>query len=282
MGLTVQAGGVRLHYTESGRGDPVLFVNGLGADLTVWSMQMANLARDHRVVLYDHRGTGLSDRPADGYGMESLADDAAGLLEALSIPSAHLVGHSMGGLIAQLVALRHPERVRSLVLAATSVRAPRMAHVGLHLWPDVLEKVGVEAFVDLMIAQNYSHGYVENNYRYVLMLRQLLIRRMQEVPVDPEVLRRKIRAILALDTEAELRRIAAPALVLAGGQDIVFPPQLVAALHRGLPRSEFAVLEESAHNLMLETPAAFNARVRSFLERNARGGEGRDEREGEP
>lgn len=281
MGETVQVGAVRLHYTEAGRGEPVLFVNGLGTDLTVWSMQLSDLARDHRVILYDHRGSGLSDRPADGYGMEALADDVDGLLRALDIPRVHLVGHSMGGLVAQLVALRHPDRVRSLVLAATSVRAPRMAHVGLHLWPDLLEKVGVEAFVDLMIAQNYTHGYVENNYRYILMLRQLLIRRMQEVPLDPRVLRQKIRAILEVDTADELERIRAPVLVVAGDQDIVFPPQLVELLHRGLPRSEYVVLEQSAHNLMLETPAAFNARLRSFLKRTVTGREGSHDRQGD-
>jgi 3-oxoadipate enol-lactonase len=261
----VPVGDVRLHYTESGQGEAILFINGLGADLSIWSMQVSDLSRDHRVILFDHRGTGRSDRPVDGYDMETLADDADGLLRALGVPSAHLVGHSMGGLIAQLVALRHPERVKSLVLAATSVRAPRMAHVGLHLWPDILEKLGVESFIDLMIAQNYTHGYVENHYRYILMLRQLLIKHMNEVPIDAGTLRRMIRAILDLDTEAQVDGIRVPALVLVGDQDIVFPPVLVEVLARRIPKAEFVVLERCAHNLMLENPEAFNARVRAFL-----------------
>ncbi len=269
MGEKVQVGDVRIHYTDSGQGEVVLFINGLGADLSIWAMQLSDLSKDHRVILYDHRGTGLSDRPPDGYSMETLADDVDGLLRVLDVPSVHLVGHSMGGLIAQLVALRHPARVKSLVLAATSVRAPRMAHVGLYLWADVLEKLGVESFIDLMIAQNYTHGYVENNYRYILMLRQLLVKRMMEVPIDVETLRHMIRAILDLDTEPDLDRIGMPALVVVGDQDIVFPPHLVETLAQGLPRSEFTVLEQSAHNLMLETPEAFNARVRSFLKQNA-------------
>jgi len=270
MGQKVQVGGVRIHTLESGQGEAVLFINGLGADLSIWSLQQAELSRGYRVILYDHRGTGLSDRPADGYDLETLARDVDGLLRALDVPRAHLVGHSMGGLVAQLVALNHPARVQSLVLAATSVRAPKMAHVGLHLWPDVLEKLGGEAFIDLMIAQNYTHGYVESNYRYILLLRQLLKKHLSEVPIDPDTLRRMIRAILRVDTSPNLSRIGVPALVIVGDQDIVFPPYQVAELARGLPQAEFAVLEASAHNLMLEAPVAFNARVRTFLERIGR------------
>jgi 3-oxoadipate enol-lactonase len=267
MAEKVQVGDIRINVTESGKGEPVLFINGLGADLSIWAMQAADLSKDHRVILFDHRGTGLSDRPVDGYSMETLADDVDSLLRVLDIPSVHLVGHSMGGLIAQLVAVRHPHRVKSLVLAATSVRAPRMAHVGLHLWADILEKLGVESFINLMISQNYTHAYVENNYRYILILRKLLIKQLNEVPIDPGTLRHMIRAILDLDMEASLEQIGMPVLVLAGDQDIVFPPHLVEALTRSIPHAEFSVLEESAHNLMLEKPEVFNARVRAFLKK---------------
>ena len=140
MAEKVRVGEIRMNCTESGQGEVVVFVNGMGADLSIWAMQLADLSKDHRVILFDHRGTGLSDRPIDGYSMEILADDLEKLLQVLDVPSAHLVGHSMGGFVAQLMALRHPLRVKSLVLAATSVRAPRMAHMGLHLWADVLDR----------------------------------------------------------------------------------------------------------------------------------------------
>jgi len=265
MSQHIQAGRMELHYREAGRGEEILFINGLAADLTIWSAQLADLSQDHRVILFDHRGTGLSGKIDGGLSTELLADDVDALLEVLGIPAATLVGHSLGGLIAQRVAVRHPSRARRLILASTCSRSPKKGRLSLHLWAELLERLGVEAFVDLTLTQNLSTGYMEENWRQVLFMRQLLVSHYRQVPVDPAVLRAYIAAALAHDTEADLHRILVPTLVLAGDQDCLLPPRLAAELAEKIPGARLEILPGAAHNLMLEQPEEFNRRIRAFV-----------------
>jgi 3-oxoadipate enol-lactonase len=265
MNGRARAGEIELNYVDVGEGEAVLFINGLSTDLQIWSMQLAEFSKDHRVILFDHRGTGLSDRPDGSYSMELLAEDVCNLLDALGVEQAHVVGHSMGGLVAQHVAIRHPARLKSLVLAATYARSPKKAHISFHLWADILEKLGVEAFVDLVIAQNYTHQYIERNWRQTMLMRRLLIDHLQKVPIDTAILRKQIQAVLDHDTEDRLARLRMPTLVVVGAQDTVVPPHLAKALAEKIPGAQFEIVPECAHNLMLERPEIFNTRVRSFI-----------------
>jgi 3-oxoadipate enol-lactonase len=122
MAFTRASDGTRIHYEVAGRrrGEPVLLVQGLGTDLRGWAFQRFALGRRHRLYLVDNRGVGGSDAPPGPYDLEVMAADARAVLDAEGVPSAHVVGASMGGVIAQLLAVQSPERVRSLVLACTA------------------------------------------------------------------------------------------------------------------------------------------------------------------
>src|SRR5439155_245441 len=132
---TATVDSIELYYEEHGRGDPLLLIMGLAADSTAWMFQVPDFAERYRTITFDNRGVGRSSKPPGPYTIHQMADDAAGLLDALRIARAHVLGVSMGGMIAQELALRHPERVRGLVLACTypepDVEAERQREFGI-------------------------------------------------------------------------------------------------------------------------------------------------------
>src|SRR4030042_1454122 len=130
----VKVSDISLQYETTGEGDPVLLVTGFGADTMAWMLNLAPLAERYKVVTVDNRGMGLSDRPHTPYTIEMMADDTIALLRQLDLGPVHLVGHSMGGLISQHVALKSPELLRSLVLMATSAHIPAPDEALINSW----------------------------------------------------------------------------------------------------------------------------------------------------
>src|SRR5262245_31254254 len=116
---TAQINGIDVYYEEQGSGEPLLLIMGLAADSMAWMFQLPDFAKQYRTIVFDNRGVGRTSKPAGPYSIPQMADDAKGVLDALDIRRAHVVGVSMGGMIAQELTLRHPERVRGLVLACT-------------------------------------------------------------------------------------------------------------------------------------------------------------------
>ena len=121
----VLASDIEIHYEEYGAGEPLLLIAGLGANVCDWAPQIPTLTQHYRVIAFDNRGAGRSDKPDGTYTISQLASDTAGLMNALGIDSAHVLGHSMGGFVAQELALSHPQRLRSLVLSAATCGGTR-------------------------------------------------------------------------------------------------------------------------------------------------------------
>jgi 3-oxoadipate enol-lactonase len=257
--------GVRLHYRVTGRpgGPPVLLIQGLGADKHGWDLQRLALAWTHHTVALDNRGAGRSDKPHGPYSLEQMADDAIAVLDRAGVDTAHVVGASMGGAISQVLAITHPERVRSLTLTCTSCRN--------HAWRrELLAGWGAAARQDGMGPMT-SHAA-----RWVIGPRSF--RRLMPAVgwLGPLAFGRpthafaaQVDAILAADDSMQdrLGEIDVPALVVVGNQDILTPRGDSEELAELIPTAELVVISGAAHGLMIEHASTYNRVLLDFLRR---------------
>jgi len=257
--------GIRLHYQVLGRhGAPaVLMIQGLGADKHGWDMQRFVLAARYRVIAFDNRGAGRSDKPFGHYSLEQMADDAIAVLDDAGIGTAHVVGASMGGAISQIVALQHPERVRSLTLACTACRNHDWRRELLTGWATQASERGMGA----MTSEAARWVIGPRSFRRLLpafgWLGPLAMGRPSHAFVA------QVRAILATDEAMadRLHEITVPALVMVGNQDILTPRGDSEELAERLPNAELVVISGAAHGFMVEHATTFNRVLLDFLRR---------------
>jgi len=260
----VRVDGARIRYIDAGRGPPVVLLHGLGASIYAWRKNVgAMAAAGFRVIAFDNRGFGLSDKPAVPYDNAAYARLAIALLDSLGISDAVLVGHSMGGAIAAEVAIEYPQRVRGLVLvgsAGLGAREPLLFRVAR--WP-VLGPVVLAFRGRGLTARLLKSTYFDP-------------RKVTEADVDqyyaPVALRDYGRALRGAlrhfrfdDLGGRLDRITAPTLVLWGEEDRWAPPGLGRALAGGITRSAFLSVPHAGHSVQEEAPDEVNHLLIAFL-----------------
>ena len=267
--------GTRINYDTFGKADgpPVLLVQGLGADSRGWIRQRGMLAGRYRGIVFDNRGVGRSDVPPGPYDLEVMAGDAVAVLDDLGIESAHVVGASMGGIIAQILGVRYQSRVRSLTLACTGCRHLPWRRELLAEWEETARTKGMRALVDLAARWLMGPRSRFRLWPVVGVLGPLALN------VSPGAFCAQVDAILALDDKLrfELDAIDVPTLVIVGSQDILTPIGDSELLHELIPGSEMVIITGGAHGFMVESGGRFNDAVRDFLDRtSADDPEGRD------
>jgi pimeloyl-ACP methyl ester carboxylesterase len=257
----ITIGALDLWVERRGDGPDVLLIAGLGDPAEAWQFQLDGLADRYRVTAFDNRGVGRTP-PADGpLSAATMADDAAALLRGLDAPAVHVAGFSMGSAIAQELALRHPELVRSLVLVSTYARPDALLRAQLKLWrwlPEVApdERAFFEAFFTWVYTPRaHTDGTVEQ------MVEEALAFPHQQTV---EAFQAQVDACVAHDTADRLAQIAVPTLVLAGEYDMILPPRLGRSVAAAIPGARFEVVPEAAHQPFQEIPDEFNARVDAF------------------
>jgi 3-oxoadipate enol-lactonase len=265
MAFATASDGTRLHYEVFGprHGEPLLLIQGLGADSRGWLRQRRALGGRFRCVVFDNRGAGRSDHPPGPYDLEVMADDALAVLDAAGVARAHVMGASMGGILAQVIAVRHPERIRSLVLACTACRHHEWRRELLAEWAEVAEADGMGPFARQAVRWLIGPRSLRRFWPAVGLVGPLAM------TGSPDAFVAQVRAILAMDAtlRAELSSIAVPVLVLVGSQDILTPMGDSEELAEEIPGAELVVIRGAAHGFMLEHGAAFNRTVVEFLDR---------------
>lgn len=254
----------RIFYEEHGSGDPVLLVNGLGADHTAWALQTESLQESFRVIVFDNPGVGQTEGPRGPYTTALFADVAASLLGHLEIERAHVVGASMGGLIAQQIGVRHPAAVRSLAIHCPWWEADPYTSALMRSWqaiaraagmPDLLRQIWLWVFT--------PRYYAEHPEAFVELERQAAD---SPHPQTVDAFCDQAEAVVNHVALEEVRSIDVPTLITVGDRDIFTPPTHARTLHGRIRGSVLHIWPEMGHAPFWEIPDAFNRLNREFLE----------------
>lgn len=260
---TVKAGRYDLHYIDEGDGPAVLLIHGLAGDLTAWDSLIAVLRRTYRVVALDNRGAGLSTQVDEPVNTMDLAHDALAVLDAIGIQQAHVVGRSMGGAIAQHLALLWPERVRSIALCGSFAKLDPVGRRVLTNMREVLELSGDwEAHARHSIVHFLSPMFINTAEPELLAHVMHVIGDSRRLPACYIA---QNQACLEHDTLTQLGQIQCPVVVMSGDLDAICSPLCTQWLLEGLPQARHERFEGSSHFFMMEQPARFIAGVESWL-----------------
>jgi pimeloyl-ACP methyl ester carboxylesterase len=269
MGEAINTGDIELWTERRGQGPDVLLIAGLGDPAEAWQPQLDGLSDRYLVTAFDNRGAGRTPLPEGRLSATTMADDAAALLRALEVSSAHVAGFSMGSAIAQELALRHPELVRSLVLMSTYARPDALFRSQLNFWRWLAEVAPSErAFFEAFFTWVYTPRAHADGTVGQIIEEALAFPHQQSV----EAFQAQVDVCLTHDTADRLPEIAAPTLILSGELDIILPPRFGRSVAAGIPNTRFDVMPGEAHQPFQEVPDEFNARVEAFWrELEARG-----------
>jgi len=254
--------GTRIFWTEQGTGEPVLMIMGLGATHEWWFRLTPIFAARCRTLLFDNRGVGKSDAPPGPYSLPEMAADAAAVLDAAGVDSAHVFGASMGGMIAQELALRYPERVRSLILGCTSCGGPesvparREVRDALHARASMTR----EQASRLMVPFTFDAGTPRDAIEEDLSVRLA-------TNVTNEGYFAQLQAIRAWSgTYSRLGTLAVPTLVIHGETDELVPPENGRILARAIPNATLAMIPRASHIFFTDQFELSRAALMAFLE----------------
>lgn len=259
----VDVGGLSLHYEEAGAGRPLIFIHGMSSDHTLWQAQLAGLSDYSRVIAYDCRGYGESDKPGAGT-FNHLVEDLEGLMGGLRIRKATLCGLSMGGAIAQGLALKKPGLVDGLILSDTFSHATEGLKALFKRMVETLKgEGGLEEMYKLSLKSLYTEAFTRSHPEV------LDLRRRRTLMMDLSTVSALARDFSNLDLRPRLGGLKTPTLVLRGSLDVVTPKGQAQEMAGLIMGSRYAEIEGAGHLSCLEKPDEFNGHVRSFLRQNA-------------
>lgn len=264
----VQVGDIALQVRVDGAEGPwVVLIHALGANLSLWDDTARHLASRYRVLRIDLRGHGGSAAPVGAYTMTRLADDVVGAMDALEIAQVHLCGVSVGGMVGQTFAIRHPERLLSLTLVDTISHTPMSAHP---MWANRIGQVeahGMAGVADATLERWLTAPFRKAHPDEVARIRAMLVDTPEQGFVGVA------QAIMAFDLVNALPRIHVPTLVVVGANDEGSPVSMAESIAGAIPAARLVVLPDAAHLAFIEQPQRFHEAFDAFLGHAACGGQ---------
>ena len=259
--MKIRTNDIETNYVIEGEGPWLTMSHSLACNLSMWDEQAKLLSGRLKVLRYDTRGHGASSAPPGPYTLEQLADDAKALFDALGIQRTHWVGLSMGGMIGETFALKHPGFFQSMVLADTTSRRPSNAE---QMWGErvkIAQAQGMEGVRESTLARWFTESYRQ--------ARKDVMERIGQGIVDTPVagFAGCCAAIANVDLLDRLKEIDCPTLVIVGDQDHGTPPEMAQQIHANIRGSELVTIASAAHLSNIEQPEAFNSALSAFLDR---------------
>jgi aminoacrylate hydrolase len=255
-----------IYYEEHGQGFPLMLVSGLGGIGSYWEPQIASFARDYRVIVHDHRGTGRSTKSRMRYSVEQMAADTLALMDALGIEKAHMVGHSTGGAIGQILSVAEPERVSRVILYSTWTKADAFFRRCFEIRRELLHRSGPSAYVRGSTIFLHPSWWIRDNGEED---GDSANNQVYGDDLVVEIVDSRIQAVLDFDWTARLSQIRAPVLVLGVRNDHLTPAYFSEQLARLVPGAELHIMADGGHAASQTMPEDFNSIVLSYLGRSS-------------
>ncbi|MDI9646036.1 MAG: alpha/beta fold hydrolase [Archaeoglobales archaeon] len=257
--------GIKLYYEVYGSGFPLLMIMGLGGNVLWWDPLILNEFSKHfKVVVFDNRGSGRSDKPDGEYSIKIFADDTVELMNSLGINRAHILGISMGGMIAQEIALSYPERVEKLVLVVThpgGTLAVPPREEAIRFFTMDRSKMSAEEIARETLKVLHPPEYLEKHRDVV----EKIIKRYSTYQTPPEIYAKQLQALLNFDATERLKNLKHPTLIVGAGKDLIVPPENSKILAQLIPNSRLVIFEDAGHALLGQKREEFIKIVLEFL-----------------
>jgi pimeloyl-ACP methyl ester carboxylesterase len=256
--------GTRLWYEEQGNGDPLVLIGGIGHPVCMWGEVLGLLARSFRVVAFDNRGTGRSDKPQTGYSMDAFVEDTLAVIQALGLNRPHVLGFSLGGFIAQALACQHGDELSRLVLVNTAFGGPKYAPPGMDVINALLQgphgDTPLERGVDAL-RYDFTDAFLREHHDVV----ERIVACMLEQPQPAYAYQGQAAVGGSFNMEAEVHSIRNPTLVIVADQDRIVPPENGMELQKAIPGARLGTIADAGHMVFIERPEEFGRTVTQFL-----------------
>ncbi|MFX0104997.1 MAG: alpha/beta fold hydrolase [Candidatus Hodarchaeota archaeon] len=267
--------GINISFEIKGNGFPVIFIHGFGSKKEIWKPQVIELSKKFKTITFDLRGTGLTDRPNYPYTMAMFADDIKGLMDYLQIESAHIIGRSLGGMIAQNFVLHYPQYVKKLVLISTNAKFDDEATVDLIIENRIknieLSKADpVKAFWSnsrILYNQKFRRELKRNSKKkfYGAFSLEDLIEESKINPSRPQDIKNQGHAMKLHSAFNRLNEIKNETLLLAASHDRIIPKLSIDEIHKRIPNSTLKIIENAGHFMTLSKAQEINELILDFL-----------------
>ena len=257
----ISTNGIQFYYEERGSGDPVVCIMGITAPGSVWEAHVDVWSQQSRCIIGDNRGVGLTDKPPGPYTSQMMADDYAGLMDALGIESAHVIGCSMGSIITQQLALRHANRVRSAVLMCPWARCDRYATSVFEHMKIAKARLTPAEFMEWIQLLIFTKPYWDDDANFDTMLEGRDLAADDPQPQPLHALEAQAAACTGHNVLDDLPRIACPTLVIGGKDDIFTPRWMAEEIAERIPGCELHLYDGAGHAFHWECIDDFNPRI---------------------